>query len=354
MPEHGLIVSRMEDVAVVDFRNAPVLHSAGVREMEPALHALIEEGKHVRLALDFTAVRFLASQMLGVLVSLHKKAELAGGRMVICGLPSNLYRVFQVSKLDTVLHFADSLAEGVRSVRGEDGEPPADALPPVGAQRGLRSFLNRQIRIFFAGALVLVPLAITVWVAWAVGAWLDALGRQACESLGLPIQPPPGTGALLIVAGVYVFGLMTHVWLFRLFFSLLERIVTRVPGIKTIYESVRDMMGLFGGGAEKMGRVVQYQMPETDMTCLGVLTNEDPLGLPADDPHRKVAVYLPLSYMIGGPTVLVSPENICDVDMSVEQCMKVCATAVVGTEPIVPRPKVEGNSKSEIRNPKET
>jgi len=337
MSEGGLTITRQEDVTVVDFRNAPVLHSAGVREIEDQLYALVDD-QHVRnIALDFRAVRFLASQMLGVLVSLHKKAHNLDGNVVICGLSSNLYKVFQISRLDTVLHFADSLADGVRGLRGPAADleqPPA----PAGPHRGWRAVLNKQVRIFFAGALVLVPLAITVWVAWQVGSWLDGLGRQAFRAMGTRVEPPPGIGALIILAGVYVFGLLTHLWLFRGVFGLLERLVTRLPGVKTIYESVRDLMNLFGGGSRQMGRVVQYRMPGSDMTCLGILTNEDPLGLPKDDPHRKVAVYLPLSYMIGGPTVMVSPENIVEVDMSVEQCLKLCATAAVGRKAVPAAP----------------
>jgi len=75
------------------------------------------------------------------------------------------------------------------------------------------------------------------------------------------------------------------------------------------------------------------------VTLLGILTNENPFGLAPDSPHRKVAVYVPYSYMFGGPTFFASPEHIVDVDMSVEQCMKTAATAMVGTQAILRQPK---------------
>ena len=43
-----------------------------------------------------------------------------------------------------------------------------------------------------------------------------------------------------------------------------------------------------------------------------------------------MAVYLPFSYMFGGITVYCEPDRIEEIDMSVEQCMKLCATAFVG------------------------
>ncbi len=333
MSEPSLEVSHVGDVTVVDFRHAGVLDSAGVRDVEERLYGLVDEEKRCRLLLDFTEVRFLASRMLGVLVSLHKKAAEQGGMVVLCGLADNLLKVFQVSRLDGVLAFAPTVADGHARFAGESDQVEAamEALAAAPAQPGWKRAVNRQVRIFVAGAMVLIPLAITVWSIWWIGTAIDDLGRLAFRSVGATVVPPRGTGALVLIAAIYLIGLLTHLWLFRGVFALMERLVLYVPGVKTIYESVRDLMQLFGGGSDKMGRVVQYQAPDSDMAMLGILTNENPLGVPPDSPSRKVSVYVPFSYMIGGPTYLVSPDQIVEVDMSVEECMKICATAQVGT-----------------------
>jgi len=341
MSKTGLTISEVGDAVVVDFRDAAILDSSGAEAIEEELYALVDQQQRNRILLDFTAVRFLASRMLGTLVALHRKADKRGGKVVLCGLVANLYNVFELSRLDTVLHFAPTVEEGVAVLdRAPDaaGSPAADPAAALEPAKGWASLVNKQIRIFFAGALVLVPLAITVWVVWSLGAWLDDLGRRAFESLGTEIKPWPGTGALILLAVIYGIGLLTHLWLFLGFFRLLERLVTYLPGVKTIYESVRDLMKLFGGGSRRMGRVVQYNVPETDISFLGILTNENPLGMPEGQPPHKVSVYMPYSYMLGGITVLVSPENIVEVDMSVEQCMKLCATAQISSKPIVSPP----------------
>jgi uncharacterized membrane protein len=212
---------------------------------------------------------------------------------------------------------------------------PISELDPVVAAEPSRAakLLARQARIFFAGAMIIAPLAITIWVVWSVGAWLDQMGLRLFDALG---QNRPeslyGLGAVIIVGLIYAVGLLTHLWLFRGAFGFLERMLIRLPGIKTIYESVRDLMKLFGGGSQKMGKVVQYHLPGTDMSLLGILTNENPLALPLDSPDRKVSIYVPYSYMFGGPTFFASPDQIIEVDMSVEQCMKIAATAMVGLQ----------------------
>ncbi|MDP6544946.1 MAG: DUF502 domain-containing protein [Phycisphaerae bacterium] len=188
--------------------------------------------------------------------------------------------------------------------------------------------MKKQLGIFLAGVMVLVPLAVTVYVVCWLGSALDALGASILPNITLP----PGVGALVLIAAVYLVGLATRFWLFQAVWSLLEQIVTRVPGIKTLYESVRDLLQLFGGNAGKMGKVVHYSPRGSSMKMLGIRTNDNPPFAQDSGGGRTVAVYLPFSYMFGGITVYCEPECIEELDMPVEQCLKLCATAFVGQE----------------------
>jgi len=192
--------------------------------------------------------------------------------------------------------------------------------------------MDKQLRILMAGVLVVVPFAITVYVIYSVGAWLDGLGKEALKFV-LPADKAErlyGLGAVLIIAGIYLIGLLTHFWLFRWTVRLFEKLFRRVPGVKTIYESIRDLLKLFGTSSGKMGRVVECKLPGGGMTALGILTSEQPEGIDKDESEGRVAVYLPFSYMIGGPIVYVSRKDIREVDMPVETALKLCATAQVG------------------------
>jgi len=340
MSHSSLDISYSRDVAVVDFSGVSLLDAPPVEAVQPQLLALVEGRRAPKVVLDMREVHFLASRMVGLLVSLHRKARQAGGEVVICGLAPNLRRVFEVSRLDDVLRFAPDVKTALRDVeRAESGDGAAASPAP---REGWKGMVKAHLKIFFSGALLVVPLAITVWVILALGAWLDGLGRAAIETVG-GVQAkwlPHGLGSLVVLVGVYVVGLSTRFWIFNWLFGLLERAVTRVPGVKTIYESVRDLMRLFGGESRRMGRVVQYSAPGADVAALGILTNESPLGAGGDTPGAKVAVYFTLSYMIGGPTLFVSRDRIAEVDMSVEQCLKVCTMAHVGGK--MPPPDAAG------------
>jgi uncharacterized membrane protein len=91
-------------------------------------------------------------------------------------------------------------------------------------------------------------------------------------------------------------------------------------------------MKLFGGEAGRMGRAIRYRPPGAGIDLLGILTNERPAGIADSTAERRVAVYLPYAYMFGGPTIYVSPEHVHDVPLSVDQALKMAATAHVGAD----------------------
>lgn len=185
----------------------------------------------------------------------------------------------------------------------------------------------------------MIPFAITVWLAIAIGTWLDDLGRKVLDDWGVPVWP--GVGALIVLAGLYVIGLLTQFWIFRGLVNLLERLVERLPGIKTVYESVRDLLKLFGGDARRMGRVVLYTPPGTQLSMMAILTTDQPKGLEAQS-EARVAIFLPYSYMFGGITVYVPPSHLREVDMPVEEALKLCATAQVTSPDLMLDPSSGG------------
>ncbi len=190
--------------------------------------------------------------------------------------------------------------------------------------------MRKQLRIFLSGLLIIIPLGVTVFIVYRIGSLVDLTGRVILQKLTLnPDYMFSGLGAIFLLVSIYILGLLTRLWFFQTGYRKFEAILTRLPGIKTIYESVRDLMKLFGGDSGKMGRVVQYTQPGTDITMLGILTNENPVDISEVSGEKKVAVYLPYAYMIGGPTVYVSPDNVKDVCMTVEQALKIAAIANV-------------------------
>ncbi len=193
--------------------------------------------------------------------------------------------------------------------------------------------MNKHLKTFLSGLLIIIPLGVTVFVIYRIGSLIDLFGKKVLGLIGLNKDYMfGGLGVIFLLVAIYFIGMLTRLWLFQAGYAKFEAFLTRLPGIKTIYESVRDLMKLFGGESGKMGRVVEYTQPGTDISVLGILTNENPVDISEVTGEKKVAVYLPYAYMFGGPTVYVSPDNVKDVCMTVDQALKIAATAHVTSE----------------------
>ncbi|HHH75766.1 MAG TPA: DUF502 domain-containing protein, partial [Phycisphaerae bacterium] len=129
----------------------------------------------------------------------------------------------------------------------------------IGAKH-MSKHISRQIQIFLAGVMVIVPLAVTAWaVAWiakALGQWGSSL--LSLFGLNLPEISSVYWGIPVILVLLYVIGLMARSWIFRWLFQMIDKTASTLPGIKTIYQSVRDLMKLFASDSNNMGKVVLY------------------------------------------------------------------------------------------------
>lgn len=195
--------------------------------------------------------------------------------------------------------------------------------------------MKRQLRIFMSGVLIVVPIVASVWVIiWLVmllgnlGHWLIEVAG-ADKKIAKDYHGYAAAGAVVLVfAMIYLTGLLAKLWIFNRLFAGVDRMLSHVPGIRTVYESVRDLLKLFGAEGKTMGYAVIYSPTGSSMKMLGIVTNENPAGRPEGD--DSVIVYLPLGYMIGGPIVYASPEEVTRVDIAPEVAMKLALTAFVG------------------------
>lgn len=101
--EGGLIVTTDGDAVVVCIQRDKILDSLTIEAIGRELYALVEERGCRKMVLDFGRVEFLSSQMLGVLMVLHKKIAGINGRLVLCAVRNDLQKVFKIVRLDKVL-----------------------------------------------------------------------------------------------------------------------------------------------------------------------------------------------------------------------------------------------------------
>ena len=190
--------------------------------------------------------------------------------------------------------------------------------------------LKKHGKIFLNGLAIITPLVITIAVVVASVRWLDRTMQAAFEALFHFYLP--GLGFVAAFATIYVVGLLARSWLLTQFIRLAEAIVERIPLVKSLYSAVRDLMQfLSGGDAESRGKPCIVRYGDGDGRLLGLVTTENPQRFLPDDGEGRIAVYLPLSYQLGGFTLYVPRQRVQIIEgMSVEELLKLCLTAGVG------------------------
>ena len=145
-------------------------------------------------------------------------------------------------------------------------------------------------------------------------------------SFAFPTLPYlPGLGILFGILIIFVLGLiMGHVIIRRLF-SWVEHLVESLPIVKSIYTAIKDLINFFAPDEDGQNqKVVIVGRPGEPNSKIGFLTNEK-VNLPGLE--DRVAVYMPMSYQIGGDTVFVPKEWVREIDLSVEEAMRSALTA---------------------------
>jgi anti-anti-sigma factor len=112
--DNQLMVESYKDVTVVSFQNVAVLDSANIETLGRNLLDLVEKQDHRKLILEFSAVRFMSSQALGVLLQLKKALDPLGGRVLIAGIRPELHKVFKITNLHKLFTFYDTLDKALQ------------------------------------------------------------------------------------------------------------------------------------------------------------------------------------------------------------------------------------------------
>jgi anti-sigma B factor antagonist len=110
-----LEVDQVGDTTVVRFRVQRLLKERTVETIGDQLSDLVETQGRRRLVLNFGNVEAIASTILGKVVSLHEKAQAAGGKLVLCNIEPGVYEIFETLNLPQRLSICPGEQEALGS-----------------------------------------------------------------------------------------------------------------------------------------------------------------------------------------------------------------------------------------------
>ena len=187
-------------------------------------------------------------------------------------------------------------------------------------------------RLLAKGLFTILPIVLTVYFIYWLGVTTESL-LSGLLKVWLPAEIyVPGMGLVAGFVVLIVVGLLVNAYVVRRVITFSESLILRIPVVKTVYSAVRDLTGLMKVGEKggELQRVVMVQFGPGKV--IGFVTQENATlpGLGTDE--ELVAVYMPMSYQIGGYTLYLPRDRIEPTDLTVEAAMCIVLTGGIQTQ----------------------
>jgi uncharacterized membrane protein len=192
-----------------------------------------------------------------------------------------------------------------------------------------KALLTSLRNAFLSGLLLLAPLAVT----WLVFSWLFARIGGSFRPLFEPYLPPSLQSLALlwdVLATIAVLGIITALgylsrYVFgRYFGGLAERFIQTIPGVNTVYNTVKQIVDTFSVQHRSLfTKVVLVEFPRKGVYTIGFLTNKARGDLQSKVSEELWSVFVPTTPNPTSGFLLMLPKHeIIELEMSVGDGMK--------------------------------
>lgn len=177
--------------------------------------------------------------------------------------------------------------------------------------------MRRIFNNFLRGLLVVFPIGATIYIIYSAIRWSNnVLNNLLFEGLNWDI---PGLGIITVFFGIAAIGYIFSRAITRPVVAYFERFLLRVPIIKIIYTSLKELTEAFVGDKKRFNKPVLINLGPSGTKRLGFVTQKDLSQLGLED---MVAVYCPHSYNFSGNLFLVKSENVQPINQNSAEVMK--------------------------------
>jgi len=181
-------------------------------------------------------------------------------------------------------------------------------------------------RYFITGLLIWVPLGITLWVLDLLIGTMD----QTLTVLPTQWQPEawlgmriPGLGVILTLLVIVLTGMFGANFFGQKIIEVWERMLTRIPVVKSIYGSVKQVSDtLLSGSGHAFRKVLLVRYPHPQAWSLAFQTNV-PDEVKRVLPEDHVAVFIPTTPSpVNGFYFYVKKSEVIELNVSVDRALK--------------------------------
>ncbi len=178
--------------------------------------------------------------------------------------------------------------------------------------------MKSLFRYFLQGLIYVIPIGVTLYILYLIVRFiLSLVVKLDFIDMGWSGKISALVGTVLLICLIGYYGQ-------KLLSSPLTKMaigyINRVPLVRVIYTSVRDLMNAFVGKERKFGTAVLVKLDSEGLVQrIGFITAEDLSQLSIKD---HVAVILPNSYGLLGELLIVPTASITKIDANSADIMK--------------------------------
>ena len=229
----------------------------------------------------------------------------------------------------------------LKKVVGRSRRRRAKAVLRVGVLGKIRAY-------FFAGILVLTPVAVTIalalWFVEFVDSHIVPLiphhwnpNTYIQDYLGITLSVP-GVGVVVLAIVITLVGALTAGFLGRFIVRTGERIVNRMPVVRSIYSASKQILEtVFRDQSEAFREAVLVEYPRRDAWTIGFITGQTTGEVQERTPDEVVNVYVPTTpNPTSGFLLYIPVKDVKPLDMSVEDAVKMVISVGMVTPPYNP------------------
>jgi uncharacterized membrane protein len=201
-----------------------------------------------------------------------------------------------------------------------------------------RSLPARLRAWFLSGVLVIAPLAITFWVA----AWfVDLVDNRVLPGRLIP-YPVPGLGVIVTFAAITLIGWATSGFVGRFVHRTSEDMVNRIPVIRAIYGSTKQIFqSVLAERSSAFRQVAIFEYPRRGTWSIGFLTGATSGEVQEKTQRETVNVFVPTTpNPTSGYLLFVPRDDLILLDMTIEEGIKMVVSGGIVTPPWTPEAKL--------------
>ncbi len=190
------------------------------------------------------------------------------------------------------------------------------------------SFLSRLRNNFFAGAVVLIPIGITLYLSlFIIKVSSKILPKELNPNHYLPFEIP-GIEIIIAIIIITFIGWLSLSFLGKKIFELINNILKKIPILRTIYSAINQMTESLTKSDNKQKSVVLLEYPKKDVWAVGFATKENKGIINDKIGNELVNVFVPTTpNPTSGFLLMVPKKNLIFLDISFEQASKFIVSA---------------------------